>query len=122
MDEMPPAAGRSRGANDALKKLLEDVRVLSADTRDLLQQTADQSGERLAMVRDRMRETLSSVEARVGPFQRALAERAQHVSRVSAQHVRLHPMSTLAAAAAVVLAVVAVCAWRGENGGRHHEQ
>jgi ElaB/YqjD/DUF883 family membrane-anchored ribosome-binding protein len=122
MDEMPPALGRSRSTNDALQKLIEDVKVLSADTRDLLQHTADQSGERLARVRDRMRETLSSVEARVQPFQRALTERAQHVSRVSTQHVRHHPVSTLAAAAAVVLAVVALCAWQAENSGGQDEQ
>jgi ElaB/YqjD/DUF883 family membrane-anchored ribosome-binding protein len=115
MDQMPSPAGRNRSANDALHKLIEDVKVLSRDTRDLLQHTAEQSGEHLATARDRMRERLSSVEARLGPVQRALTERVQQVSRISTQHVRRHPASTLAAAAAIALAVFALFAWQSEN-------
>lgn len=122
MDEMPPAPARSGSANGALQKLIEDVKVLSLDTRELLQHTADQSGERLAKVRDRLRETLSSVEARVGPLQRAVTERAQQATRISAQHVRHHSVSTLAAAAAIALAVVALCAWQNESSGNKHEE
>lgn len=122
MNDMPSTQERSRSANGALQKLIEDVKVLSKDTRDLLQHTADQSGERLTMARDRMRETLSSVEARLGPLQRAVTERARQASRISTQHVRHHPVSTLAAAAAIALAVVALCAWQRENNDNHDEQ
>lgn len=122
MDQMPSPAGRNRSANDAFHKLIEDVKVLSTDMRDLLQHTAEQSGERLATVRDRMRERLSSVEARLGPAQRALTERAQEISRVSARHVRQHPMSTIAAAAAVALAIFALVAWQGENSRRDGDE
>ena len=122
MDEMPSALRRNRSANGALHKLIDDVKVLSMDARDLLQHTADQSGERLATVRDRMRETLSSVEARVGPLQRAVTERARQATRISAQHVRHHPVSTLAAAAAIALAVVALCAWHSESSSNDRDE
>lgn len=99
----------------ATQNLIEDVKVLSADTRELLRQTAEQSGEHLARVRDRARETLSAVEARLSPLQQALAERGRYAARISAQHVREHPLSTLAAAAAIGLVIAAVFAWNSES-------
>ena len=98
----------------ALHKLIDHVRVLSADTRELLSHTADQSGEQLARVRSRIRERGAAIEARLAPLQRALAEQGRYAVAVSAQQVRQHPWSTRAAAGAFALAIVAIVAWHCE--------
>jgi ElaB/YqjD/DUF883 family membrane-anchored ribosome-binding protein len=103
-----------REMDRALRNLIEHVKVLSADTRELLSHTAEQSGEQLARVRNRIRERGAAIEARLAPLQRALAERGRYAATMSAQHVREHPWSTLAAAGALALTVVAVIAWHCE--------
>ena len=109
--ENPEQAGE---VDRALHNLIDHVKVLAADTRELLSHTAEQSGEQLARVRSRIRERGAAIEACLAPLQRALAERGRYAATVSAQHVRQHPWSTLAAAGALALTVVAVIAWHCE--------
>lgn len=99
----------------AMRNLMNDVKVLASDTRELLSQSAGPASERLARLRDRTRESLTAVEERIGPYQQKLAEQGRYAYRVSADHMRAHRWSTLAAAAAIALAVAAVVAWQNEN-------
>ena len=105
---------RVRDIDGALHNLIEHVKVLAADTRELLSHTAGQSSERLARVSSKIRERGAAIEARLAPLQQALAERGRYAATMSAQHVREHPWSTLAAAGALALTVVAVIAWHCE--------
>lgn len=118
MNETPHMLERSRDTDRAVQKLVEDVKVLSADARELLRHTAERSGEHLSKVRDRARGTLAAFEARLGPMQHALAERGRHAAQLSTRHVREHPWSTLAAAGALALAIAAIVAWQSEQRGR----
>jgi ElaB/YqjD/DUF883 family membrane-anchored ribosome-binding protein len=97
-----------------MRNLVEHVKALAADTRELLYQTKDRTGEQLASARGRAGETLSRVQAYLEPYERAAAERATAAARASRQHVREHPWSTVAAALAVAFAVAAVIAWQYE--------
>jgi ElaB/YqjD/DUF883 family membrane-anchored ribosome-binding protein len=107
---------RARASDSAMQNLVEDVKMLSSDMRELLHQTTAQSSDQLSNLRRRAHDTLAGVEARIGPLQEALTERARYAARMSMQHVRAHPWSTLAGAAALALAVAAVFAWQNEAG------
>jgi ElaB/YqjD/DUF883 family membrane-anchored ribosome-binding protein len=98
-----------------MQNLISDVKVLASDTRELLRQSAGQSGEQLAKLRDRTRGALSAVEERLGPLQQAVAERGRYAAEVSAEHLRVHRWSTLAAIAAIAFATAAVLAWQNES-------
>ena len=98
----------------AMQNLIDHVKVLSADARELLRQSAGQTGEQLSRLRDRTAQSLSALDARLGPLQQAVTERGRVVVQASTQHVRRHPFSTLAAAGALVLAIAAVLAWQSE--------
>jgi len=114
MDELlTPASSASAGR--AMQKLLADMKVLASDTRELLRHATGPSGEQFARLRDRTRDALSAVEERIGPFQHALAERGRHAAHVSAEHLRAHRWSTLAAIAAIAFAAAAVLAWQNES-------
>ncbi len=113
----------SGGSDRPAQKLIADLKVLSDDTRELLRQTASQSGERLARVRERARVSLAAVEERLGPLQNAITERGRNAARVSMSHVRDHPWSTIAAAAAIACAIAAVMAWQREpRRGDHYDE
>jgi ElaB/YqjD/DUF883 family membrane-anchored ribosome-binding protein len=110
----------------AMQNLVADVKVLASDTRDLLRQTTGLSGEQFARVRERTRDTLAAVEHRLGPLQQRVAEHlgplqqrvaehGRHAAEVSAEHLRVHRWSTLAAAAAIAFAIAAVLAWQSER-------
>ena len=108
----------------AMRNLVADMKNLASDTGELLRETAGPASEHLSKLRDRTRDTLTAVEARLGPYQRKLAEHSRHAYHVSADHVRAHRWSTLAAAGAIALAVAAIIAWQNENEelGEHYPE
>ena len=99
----------------AMRNLVADMKILASDTRELLRQTTGQSGEQFARIRQRTRDTLASVEERLGPLQQKLAEHGRHAAQVSADHLRAHRWSSLAAVAAIGFAILAVLAWQNET-------
>ena len=113
MDERSPH--QTPNYDRAMHNLIEHVKVLGADTRELLRQSAGQTGEQLGRLRDRTMQSLSALEERLGPVQQVVTQRARYAYDVSAQHVRRHPLSTIAAAGAIILAVTAVLAWQSEQ-------
>ena len=118
---MDERSSRSEPLGHALQKLLADIKVLASDTRELLRQTADQSGMHFAGLRDRTRETLADVEQYVGPLQQRVAEQARYAADASAEHLRAHRWSTVAGLAAIALGIAAVVAWRSEKPSDRYE-
>jgi ElaB/YqjD/DUF883 family membrane-anchored ribosome-binding protein len=112
-------SGRANSASvgEAMHNLLTDMKTLAADTRELLRHTTGQSGEQFAKLRARTRETLSAVEERLGPLQERITEGGRYAAQVSAEHLRAHRWSTIAAMAAIAFAVAAVIAWQNEMPG-----
>jgi ElaB/YqjD/DUF883 family membrane-anchored ribosome-binding protein len=113
MDERLPMNDERVGR--ALQNLLSDIKVLASDTRELLRQTAGPVTEQLARVRERTQDALAGMEQYVGPLQEKLAEHGRYAAGVSAEHLRVHRWSSLAAVAAIGFAIAAVLAWRNET-------
>ena len=116
MDERSPhdTLAQHRDSHRAMQNLIDHVKVLSADARELLRQSAGQTGEQLARLREKTAQSLSALDSRLAPLQHAITERGRVVVQASTRHVRQHPFSTLAAAGALVLAIAAVLAWQSE--------
>jgi ElaB/YqjD/DUF883 family membrane-anchored ribosome-binding protein len=114
MDEYSRST-RSDSAGHAMRNLVADMKLLASDTGELLRQTTGQSGEQFARLRERTRATLTAVEQRLAPLQEKLAEQGRYAAHVSAEHLRVHRWSTLAAVAAIGFAIAAVLAWQNET-------
>ena len=114
MDDMP--------VGHALQKLLSDMKVLASDTRELLRHSTGLSGEQFTRLRDRTRDTLEGIEQRLGPMQDRLAEHGRYAAQVATEHLRVHRWSSVAAVAAVGLAVAAVLAWQNEASSDEYPQ
>ena len=105
-----------------MRNLITDMKVLASDTRELLRQSTGQTGEQFARLRERTRDTLTAVEQRLEPLQQRLAEHGRYAARASAEHLRVHRWSTLAAVAAIGFAVAAVLAWQKETPTDDHPE
>ena len=114
MDERSMSTSNESVAR-ALQKLLADIKILASDTRDLLRETAGLSGEQFMRLRERTRGTLAGVEQHLGPLQQKVADQSRYAAHVSAEHLRVHRWSTVAAVAAIAFAVAAVLAWQSET-------
>lgn len=90
---------------EASQKLVSDLKTLATDTQDLIKATAEQSGEKIAVAREKARVGLAHAQANMAAAQTALAERAKEAARVTHDYVHEHPWSTVGAAALLAFAI-----------------
>ena len=91
--------------NEASQKLVSDLKLLAADTQDLIRATAEQSGEKVNAARDKARVALAQAQARVASAEAALATRAREVARNTDQYVSSHPWATAGVVGLCALAI-----------------
>jgi ElaB/YqjD/DUF883 family membrane-anchored ribosome-binding protein len=94
---------------DAAKgKLVADLRVLIADTEELLRATAGQVGEKAVAARERIQSSLATTKDKLAEAERALMEKTKQAARVTDAYVHEHPWSAvgIAAAAGIVLGML----------------
>ena len=85
----------------ATEKLVTDLKVLAADTQELIKETAGQTGERVVAAREKARQTVADFQRALQPMQDAVAARTRRAS----DYVHDKPWPVLAGIA--VLAVLA---------------
>jgi ElaB/YqjD/DUF883 family membrane-anchored ribosome-binding protein len=94
---------------DAAKgKLVADLRVLIADTEELLRATAGQVGEKAIAARERIQASLATTKDKLAEAERALMEKTKQAARATDAYVHEHPWSAvgIAAAAGIVLGML----------------
>lgn len=93
-------------ANEVNKeKLMQDLRVVVADTEELLRATADQVGDRVASVRERIQINLASAKGRLAEAEQAVVERAKQAAHVTDEYVHDNPWRAVGIAAGVGLII-----------------
>ena len=73
------------------EKLIADMRVVLADTEQLLKAAIGQSSEKLAALQPRIQENLRNAKARLDEFQQAASEQARAAVRVTDDYAHEHP-------------------------------
>ncbi len=73
------------------EKLVEDMRIVLADTEQLLKAVIGQSGEKLAALQPRIEENLSNAKARLAEFEQAARERARATAQATDDYAHDHP-------------------------------
>jgi ElaB/YqjD/DUF883 family membrane-anchored ribosome-binding protein len=89
-------------------RLIADLRVLAADTEQLLKATANQTGQQVAQVRARAAESLKAARARVADLQDVERTKTRAAGRATDDYVRANPWQVIAicAVAGLVLGFV----------------
>jgi len=73
------------------EKLVADLRIVLADTEQLLKAAIGQSGEKLAALQPRIEENLRSAKARLAEFERAATEQVRAAAETTDAYAHEHP-------------------------------
>lgn len=82
-------------------KLLSDLRVVVADTEELLRATAGQAGDKMAEVRAKLQDHLANAKASLADAQAAVVDRAKAVGHVADEYVQDNPWRSVGVAAGI---------------------
>lgn len=96
-------SGRSAPAL-SIEPLIADVRAAMADAEDLLKATAQHGGEALDDLRARTRESIRSVNQKLGDAQRSISAQARDAAKVTDHYVHDNPWTAIGIGAGVGLA------------------
>ena len=83
------------------EKLVSDLKVLIADTEDLLRATAGQAGEKIAVARERIQSSLAVYKEKLVDAEHALMEKTKEAARAADEYVHEHPWQAVGVAAGI---------------------
>ena len=81
------------------EKLFADVKLVIADTEDLLRATAGQAGDKIAEIRARTQDRLASAKIKLTEAEAVLVDKARQVGRVADDYVHDNPWRSVGVAA-----------------------
>lgn len=94
------------------QKVMSELRGLAADTEELIEHVADQSGNRIVAARDKAREAVTRARAELADIAHASAARARAAGDAADHYVHDNPWRMIAAVAILGLIAGALIARR----------
>lgn len=85
----------------AKEKFVSDIKVLVADTEELLRATASQAGEKAMVARERIQATLATTKAKLIDAERALLDKTKQAAKATDEYVHDNPWQAVGVAAGV---------------------
>ena len=73
------------------EKFVEDLRVVLADTEQLLKAVIGQSSEKLAALQPRIEENLRNAKARLAEFEQVASDKARAAAQATDDYAHEHP-------------------------------
>lgn len=89
----------------AKDKLVTDLKLVVADTEELLRATAGQAGEKVAELRARLEKRLQESKLALGDVQVLATEKAKAAAHATDEFVHAEPWKAIGIAAALALAL-----------------
>jgi len=95
-------------ASNAKEKLVADLKVLIADSEDLLRASAGQAGEKLAAARERVQASLATAKVKMADAERVVVEKTKVAAAATDDYVHDHPWRAvgIAAGAGLILGLL----------------
>lgn len=87
------------------EKLMHDLRVVVADTEELLRATAGQAGEKIAVARERIQENLVAAKARLVIAEEAVVAKTKQAAKATDAYVHENPWRAVGIGAGVGLII-----------------
>ncbi len=95
----------TEASNLAKDKLVADMKIVIADTEEMLRATASQTGEKVAELREKISARLRDAKIRLADAEAAIADRAKAAARATDDFVHEQPWKAVGVAAALGLAL-----------------
>ena len=86
-------------------KLVQDFRVVVADAEELLKATASQAGEKVAVARERIQDSLHRAKVKLAEAEDILVQRSTQAARATDDYVHENPWQAVGAAVGVGLVI-----------------
>ena len=86
-------------------KLVQDFRAVVADAEELLKATASQAGEKVAVARERIQDSLHNAKVKLAEAEDVIVQRSKQAARVTDDYVRENPWQAVGAAVGVGLVI-----------------
>lgn len=92
----------------AKDKLVADLKILIADSEELLRASAGQAGEKISAARERIQASLATAKVKLSEAERAAVEQAKRAAKATDEYVHDNPWAAvgIAAVAGLVLGVL----------------
>lgn len=87
------------------EKLMADIRLVIADSEDLLRATAGQAGERITELRARAEGHLAAAKVKLAEAEAAMVDKTKAVARATDAYVHENPWRSVGIAAGVGLVI-----------------
>jgi ElaB/YqjD/DUF883 family membrane-anchored ribosome-binding protein len=81
------------------EKLIADVKLVIADTEELLRATAGQAGDKIADIRAKTQDRLSAAKIKLAEAEAAVVDKAKQAGRVADDYVHDNPWRSVGVAA-----------------------
>lgn len=85
----------------AQEKLVSDIRAVIADAEEILHATADQTGEKIARLRDRIQDRLLDARERLTAAEIMLVEKTRAAARATDHYVHENPWQAVGIGAGI---------------------
>ncbi len=82
-------------------KLISDLKLVIADSEELLRATAGQAGDKVAEIRTKATDRIANLKAQLLGAEAAMVEKAKQVGRVTDDYVHDNPWRSIGVAAGV---------------------
>lgn len=82
-------------------KLVSDLKVVVADAEELLRATANQAGEKVAVARAKIQESLQEAKYRLARAEEAIVDRTREAAKATDQYVHDNPWTAVGIAAGI---------------------
>lgn len=83
------------------EKLVSDLKVVIADTEELLRATAGQAGDKIADIRARTQDRLAAAKIKLAEAEAAVVDKAKQVGRAADDYVHDNPWRSVGVAAGI---------------------
>jgi ElaB/YqjD/DUF883 family membrane-anchored ribosome-binding protein len=86
-------------------KLIQDLKVVVTDAEELLRATASQAGEKAAVAREKIQESLQRAKIKLSEAEVALADKTKQAAHATDEYVHEHPWKAVGIAAGIGLII-----------------
>jgi len=86
-------------------KMFQDFRNVVSDAEELLRATASQAGEKVAVARERIQDSLHRAKVKMAEAEDVLVQKGRQAARVTDEYVHENPWYAVGAAAGVGLII-----------------
>jgi ElaB/YqjD/DUF883 family membrane-anchored ribosome-binding protein len=93
------------GENANSEKLIRDLKTLVTDAEELLKATASQAGEKIAVARQKIEQSLVEGKKALADAETTLVKKSKECAEIADDYVRENPWSAVGVAASIGLVI-----------------